>query len=318
MRGSTSSIFSNRAAHPACTRGSEEFSAFIMSHPKLEATFRTPAEGLRAGTTLNNGVRMPWLGLGVFQIDSDAETAACVRFAIEQGYRSIDTAAIYGNERGVGQAIRDCGVPREQLFITTKLWNAEMRADRAEAAFDESLRRLGLDYVDLYLLHWPIQGKIVASWKVLEKLQRAGRIKAIGVSNHLIRHLEELLAATGIVPAVNQIEFHPYLQSRPLVEFCRGKGIQIEAWGPLMQGGAALQDAALVRIAKAHGKTPAQAILRWQVQGGIVTIPKSVKQPRIIENANVFDFALTAAEMKAIDALDRGQRVGPDPGNFNF
>ncbi len=276
------------------------------------------AEGLRAAATLNNGVRMPWLGLGVFQITSDAEAERVTRTAIDAGYRSVDTAALYGNERGVGRAVRAGGVPREELFVTTKVWNDAMRRDRVEAAFDESLRRLGLEYIDLFLLHWPIAGKITASWRVLEKLHRAGRIKAIGVSNYMIPHLDELLAAAEIVPAVNQIEYHPFLQSKPLAEYCRRKGIQLEAWSPLMQAGAILRDRTLAGIAAQHGKTVAQVVLRWDVQGGVVTIPKSVHPHRIAENAGIFDFALTDAEMQAIGALDRNLRSGADPFNFNF
>ncbi len=288
-----------------------------MNAPAFTATLPT-AEGLRAAATLNNGVRLPWLGLGVFQIPGDAEAEAAVRTAIDLGYRSIDTAALYGNERGVGRAVRECGVPREQLFVTTKVWNDDMRRDRVEAAFEESRRRLGLDYVDLYLLHWPVAGTIARSWQALERLHRAGRIRAIGVSNFLVAHLEELRAVAAVVPAVNQIEFHPYLQSRPLVDYCRAQGIQVEAWSPLMQGGALLRDGTLAEIARRHGKTVAQVILRWDIQGGVVTIPKSVHARRIAENAAVFDFALTGAEMQAIAALDRGHRHGADPANFSF
>ncbi|HTT56510.1 MAG TPA: aldo/keto reductase [Opitutaceae bacterium] len=276
------------------------------------------AEGLRAAVTLNNGVRMPWFGLGVFQIAGDSATETVVRMAIAQGYRSIDTAALYANERGVGRAIRGAGVPRAELFVTTKVWNDDMRRDRVEAAFEQSLRRLGLDYIDLFLLHWPIAGKITTSWQALEKLHRAGKIKAIGVSNFMPKHLDELLAAAEVVPAVNQIEFHPYLQSKALADQCRAKGIQLEAWSPLMQGGALLRDPALAAIAAAHGKTVAQIVLRWDVQGGVVTIPKSVQPRRLAENAGIFDFSLTDAEMAAIAALDRNQRSGADPYHFNF
>jgi methylglyoxal/glyoxal reductase len=271
-----------------------------------------------ATTTLNNGVSMPWLGLGVWQIRSDAETERVVRTAIEQGYRSIDTAKIYGNERGVGRAIRSCGVPRERLFITTKVWNDEVRSGRVAEAFDESLEQLGLDYIDLYLVHWPIAGKIVPAWKAMEKLARSGRVKAIGVSNHMVPHLTELLDVAAIPPAINQIEFHPYLQSRELVTFCRGNNIQVEAWSPLMRGGPLLHDPVLVEIAKRHGKSVAQIVLRWDLQSGVVTIPKSVKSHRIAENAGLFDFALSADEMTAINALDRSDRAGPDPFNFSF
>jgi methylglyoxal/glyoxal reductase len=289
-----------------------------MNSTGLMATFASPAEGLIATATLNNGLKMPWLGLGVWQVSSDRETETVVRTAIECGYRSIDTATIYGNERGVGRAIRDCGVPREQLFVTTKVWNDDVRASRIEAAFDESLRLLGLDYVDLYLVHWPIAGKIVPAWRAVEKLSQSNRVRAIGVSNHMRPHLDELLAAAEIVPAVNQIEHHPYLQSRPLVDFCRSRGIQVEAWSPLMQAGPILKDPTLTSIAKRHGKTVAQVILRWDVQSGVVTIPKSARPERIAENADIFDFALTGDEMKAIAALDRNRRSGADPFNFSF
>lgn len=285
---------------------------------RLEGVFGSRGEALQASVALNNGVRMPWFGLGVFQIRSDAETERVVRTAIELGYRSIDTASLYGNERGVGRAVRACGVPREELFVTTKVWNDDMRRNRVEAAFDESLRRLGLEYVDLFLLHWPIKDRIIPSWKVLEKLHRDGRIKAIGVSNYMVPHLEELLPAAEIVPAVNQIEFHPYLQTKPLAAFCRGKGIQLEAWSPLMQAGALLRDPTLAAIAEKHGKTVAQVVLRWDVQGGVVTIPKSTHADRIAENAGFFDFELSPEEMAAIAALDREQRHGADPMNFSF
>jgi diketogulonate reductase-like aldo/keto reductase len=275
-------------------------------------------ENIASALTLHHGVQMPRLGLGVWQSGGDTETERAVRTAIECGYRSIDTAKIYGNERGVGRAIRGGGVPREQLFVTTKVWNDAVRADRVAAAFDDSLRLLGLDYVDLYLVHWPIKGKIVSAWRALEQIAKSGRARAIGVSNHLRPHLDELLAAAEIVPAVNQIEFHPYLQSRPLVEFCRAKGIQVEAWSPLGQGGPLLRDAKLVEIARRHGKTVAQVILRWDLQKHVVTIPKSVHAERIAENARVFDFALSDAEIAAIDSLERGHRYGPDPANFGF
>ncbi|MEO7414513.1 MAG: aldo/keto reductase [Opitutaceae bacterium] len=282
------------------------------------ATFSSVPEGLKQSVALNSGVHMPWLGLGVWQVSSDSQTGEVVRAAIDLGYRSVDTARIYGNERGVGQAIRACGVPRAELFVTTKLWNDDIRAGRVEAAFDQSLRLLGLDYVDLYLVHWPIAGKIAPTWKAMEKLQRAGRVKSIGVSNHMRPHLDELLATAEVVPAVNQIEFHPYLQSKPLVEHCRAKGIRVEAWSPLAKGGELLQDRVLGDLAKRHGKTVAQIVLRWEVQHGVVTIPKSVQPHRLAENAGIFDFQLSDVEMSAVAALDRNQRVGADPFNFGF
>lgn len=283
-----------------------------------DLVFPNTADGLQAAVTLNNGLRLPWLGLGVFQIKSDTKTESVVRTAIEQGYRAIDTAALYGNERGVGAAVRHCGLPREQLFVTTKVWNDAMRANRVEEAFEESMRRLGLDYLDLYLLHWPIKGHMLSSWRVLEKLHRAGRIRAIGVSNYMVPHLEELLAQAEVVPAVNQIEYHPYLQSPALVKFCREKGIQLQAWSPLMQAGALLQDRTVREIARRHRKSAAQVILRWDLQTGVATIPKSADATRIAENAEIFDFALSAAELEAMARLDRGQRCGADPFNFRF
>ena len=261
---------------------------------------------------------MPWLGLGVWQIRDNAETERVVRNAIEQGYRSIDTAKIYGNERGVGRAIRQSSVPRDQLFVTTKVWNDDVRGDRVAEAFEESLQLLGLEYLDLFLVHWPIAGRIVSAWGAMEKLARSGRVRAIGVSNHMRPHLDELLVAAEISPAVNQIEFHPYLQSRPLLEFCRENKIQVEAWSPLMRAGPSLQDPVLLEIAGRHRKSVAQIVLRWDIQHAVVTIPKSVKPARIAENSAVFDFVLSAAEMSAIDALERDQRAGPDPFNFSF
>ena len=284
----------------------------------LTTKFASSAEGLKQSVSLNAGGQMPWLGLGVWRVSGDTSTREVVGAAIDLGYRSIDTAKIYGNERGVGQAIRGSGVPREQFFVTTKVWNDDVRADRVEAAFEESLKLLGLDYLDLYLVHWPIAGKIVPAWRAMEKLHQSGRVKAIGVSNHMLPHLDELLAAAKIVPAVNQIEFHPYLQSRPLVQHCQGKGIRVEAWSPLAQGGTLLGDRTLMDLAKRHGKTVAQIVLRWDVQSGVVTIPKSVKPHRIAENAGIFDFELSEAEMAAINALERNERVGPDPFHFGF
>ncbi|MCR6656891.1 MAG: aldo/keto reductase [Opitutus sp.] len=281
-------------------------------------TFSSPAEGLAATTTLNNGVKMPWMGAGVWQINSDDETSRVVQAAIAAGYRRIDTASLYGNERGVGEGIRQSGVARDQIFVTTKVWNDDMRTGRIEEALEKSLQKLGFDYVDLYLLHWPVSGKIIPAWQALERLYREGRVRAIGVSNFMIPHLEDLLSSTRVVPAVNQIEFHPYLQSRALLNYCRGKNIQLEAWSPLMQGGPLLQNPVLEDIARAHGKTPAQIILRWDLQMGVATIPKSARAERLAANANVFDFTLSEAEMRAIAGLDRGQRAGPDPFNFNF
>ena len=269
-------------------------------------------------TLLRSGGRLPWLGFGVWRISGDTATEEAVRAALDVGYRSIDTATIYRNERGVGRAIRAAGIRREDLFITTKLWNDDIRAGRVAEAFEASLERLELDYVDLYLVHWPIAGKVVPTWKAMEQLLPTGRVKAIGVSNHLRPHLDELLAAADVVPEVNQIEYHPYLQSRGLVDFCRNKGIQPEAWSPLMAGGAAMRDETLAGIARRHGKTIAQVILRWDVQTGVVTIPKTTHVERMKENAAIFDFELSADEMAAIAALERNERVGPDPMHVSF
>jgi diketogulonate reductase-like aldo/keto reductase len=288
-----------------------------MTEPEplsTDSSFR----GLESRVVLNDGSRMPWLGLGAYQMGSDKETTERVARAIDLGYRCVDTAALYGNERGVGQAISRSGVPREQLFVTTKVWNDDVRRNRVQAAFDESLRRLGLDYVDLYLVHWPISGKVVEAWQALERIKASGRAKAIGVSNHMVPHLKELLAVAEIVPAVNQVEFHPYLQSRDLFKFCTAKQIQLQAWGPLMQGGDILKDRSLSAIARVHGKTVAQIILRWDLQSGVSTIPKSASPARLAENSAIFDFVLSDVEMSAINALDRNQRSGADPFDFGF
>jgi methylglyoxal/glyoxal reductase len=289
-----------------------------MENPHLEGLYSSFVTGLKSVTTLNNGAKMPWLGLGVFKMNSDDETTRAVRVAIDLGYRHIDTAMIYRNERGVGRAIRECGVPREELFITTKAWNDDIRANRIDAACDESLGLLGLDYLDLYLLHWPINGHHAEAWRAMETIHRSGRARSIGLSNYMIPHLEEIKATAEIQPAVNQIEFHPYLQSPALCDYCRNHGIQLTAWSPLMHGGELLQDPVLQGIAARHGKTVAQVILRWNLQFGVTTIPKSTQPSRILENASVFDFALDAADMQAMAALDAGRRNGPDPLNFNF
>ncbi|WP_221028855.1 aldo/keto reductase [Actomonas aquatica] len=289
-----------------------------MTKHAFSGTRESTAAGLQEGVTLNTGASMPWLGLGVFKMGSDAETADAVRQAVKLGYRSIDTAALYGNERGVGEGVRSCGVARDALFVTTKLWNSDMREDRQREAFERSMELLGLDYVDLYLLHWPIDGKKAASWKVLEEIAASGRAKAIGVSNYMVPHLERLREVSGVVPAVNQIEYHPYLQSPELLAYCREKGIQVQAWSPLMHGGALLTDPVLAEIAARRGKTIAQVVLRWDLQTGVVTIPKTAKAARLQENADIFDFELDATEMAAIAAMNRDERSGADPMNFSF
>lgn len=267
--------------------------------------------------TLNNGVTMPRLGFGVFQVP-DAETTAAVGTALAAGYRSIDTAAVYGNERGVGRAIAESGLDRDELFITTKLWNDDQGHDATLAAFDVSLEKLGLDHVDLYLIHWPTPARdlYTETWGALEELLADGRTRAIGVSNFRPAHLERLLSGASVVPAVNQIELHPGLQQRPSRDFHARHGIVTEAWSPLAQG-AVLDDEPVAAIAAKHGKSPAQVVLRWHLQTGNVVIPKSVTGARIRENLDVFDFELDPREIDAITPLDRGLRTGPDPDAVN-
>lgn len=266
-------------------------------------------------TTLNNDVKMPMLGLGVYKVEDGVVTVDTVKAALDAGYRLIDTAAIYQNEESVGQALREAGIPREDVFVTTKLWNEFHGFDEALQAFQDSLDRLGLEYVDLFLIHWPMPrfGKFVETYKALEQLYEEGRVRAIGVSNFEIEHLEQIIQSCSIVPAVNQVEIHPYLSQKELIAFCKRYDIQIQAWSPLMKGREALEDETIVKIANAHGKSPAQVILRWHLQNGVAVIPKSVTPSRIKENIQVFDFTLTKEEMAAIDALNRDERTGSDP-----
>ena len=263
--------------------------------------------------TLNNGVRMPQLGFGVFQVGND-EARAAVATALECGYRSIDTAALYGNEHGVGVAVRASGIPREELFVTTKLWNADHGAGRVLPAFERSLDKLGLDYVDLYLIHWPVpsRDRFVETWEAFQGLYAEGRLRAIGVSNFTPPQLTRLLAETEVTPAVNQVELHPAFQQPALRAFHREHGIATEAWSPLGQG-AALTHPVITRLAEQHEKTPAQVVLRWHLDLGNVVIPKSVTPARIRENLSVFDFALVAEDARQIAGLESGQRIGPDP-----
>ncbi|WP_251554116.1 aldo/keto reductase [Neobacillus muris] len=263
-------------------------------------------------TKLHNGVEMPWFGLGVFKVKEGSEVVESVKAAIKNGYRSIDTAAIYQNEEGVGQGIRESGVPREELFVTSKVWNSDQGYESALKAFDTSLQKLGLDYLDLYLIHWPGKTKFKETWKALEKLYKDGRVRAIGVSNFKIHHLDELLKDAEIQPMVNQVEYHPHLTQKDLLAYCQNHGIQLEAWSPLKQG-QLLDDSTIKEIAAKYGKTPAQVILRWDLQTKVVTIPKSIKEHRIIENANIFDFELSEDDMNKIDALNKNERVGSDP-----
>ncbi|GAA4104015.1 aldo/keto reductase [Actinomadura miaoliensis] len=267
--------------------------------------------------TFNNGVTMPQLGYGVWQVP-DAEAERVVKVALETGYRSVDTAAAYENEEGTGRALRESGVPREELFVTTKLWNSDQGYDSTLRAFDASMERLGLEYLDLYLIHWPMPSRdlYVDTWRAFEKLYADGRVRAIGVSNFTVETLTRLFDETEVVPVLNQIELHPYLQQEELRAFHAEHGILTEAWSPLGQGQGLLEDAELARLAGRHGKTPAQLVLRWHLELGNVVIPKSATPSRIAENFDVFDFELTDEDKAAIAALDKGTRFGPDPATF--
>ncbi|MCA9931624.1 MAG: aldo/keto reductase [Anaerolineales bacterium] len=266
---------------------------------------------------LHNDVPMPLFGLGVFKSKEGSEVETAVQWALEAGYRSIDTAALYGNETGVGRAIRACSIPRSDIFVTSKVWNSDQGYDQTLRAFDTSIEKLGFEYLDLYLVHWPVKGEYKETWRALEAIYRSGRVKAIGVSNFLINHLDDLLQSADVVPMVNQFEFHPYLQTPALVSYCKAHQIVVEAWSPIMKG-RVMQVPELVQLGEKYGKTAVQVTLRWMLQRGIVTIPKSVKQARIQSNADIYDFELTEAEIALINGLDRGERIGPDPANFNF
>ncbi|MEU2676042.1 aldo/keto reductase [Streptomyces sp. NPDC007107] len=268
--------------------------------------------------TLNNGLEMPQLGFGVWQVPDDEATAA-VTTALEAGYRSIDTAAIYGNETGTGKALATTDVPREELFVTTKLWNSEQGFDSTLRAFDTSLDKLGLEYVDLYLIHWPVPAKdaYVDTYKAFERILADGRAKSIGVSNFLPEHLERLLGETSVVPAVNQIELHPQLQQAEARAFHAEHGIVTEAWSPLGSGKGLLEVPTVLAVARKHGRSPAQVVLRWHLQTGHVVIPKSVTPSRIAENIDVFGFELDADDLAAFAALDEGKRIGSNPAEVN-
>ena len=278
-------------------------------------------KNLQSKTVLNNGVEMPWFGLGVFKVEDGPELVEAVKSAIKAGYRSIDTAAIYGNEKAVGEGIRagikEAGISREDLFITSKVWNSDQGYERTLAAYEESLKKLELDYLDLYLVHWPVEGKYKDTWRALETLYKEKRVRAIGVSNFQIHHLQDVMKDAEIKPMINQVEYHPRLTQKELQAFCKEQGIQMEAWSPLMQG-QLLDNETLQEIAEKHGKTTAQVILRWDLQNGVITIPKSTKEHRIIANADIFNFELTKEDMEKIDALNQNHRVGPDPDNFDF
>jgi 2,5-diketo-D-gluconate reductase A len=268
--------------------------------------------------TLNNGVTIPQLGFGVFQIDP-ADTRQAVLTALQAGYRHIDTAQMYGNEQQVGEAVRESGVDRDDVFVTSKLSNRFHARDDALGAFDQTMKDLGFDYLDLFLVHWPMPdvGDYVQTWQAMEEIYKSGRVKAIGVSNFQRSHLRRLFDETGTVPAVNQVEVHPYLTQDDLRAFNAQNGIETEAWSPIAQG-KVLDDAVLTRIAEKHGKSSAQVTLRWHIQRGDIVFPKSVTPSRVTENFEVFDFELADDEMKEITGLNRDERTGADPDTFNW
>ena len=267
---------------------------------------------------LNNDVMIPQIGFGVFQVEDGPQTVDAVRTALEDGYRHIDTASVYGNEASVGKAIAESDVDRADLFVTTKLWNDDIRKRRTKDVFQESLDRLGLDYVDLYLIHWPAEGWQEA-WAAMQELYAQGRMRAIGVSNFERNHLTELLEQTDVLPAVDQVESSPTFPNQDLIDFCHGKDIAVEAWSPLGgTGGNLLTDQRLLDIGEKYGKSSAQVVLRWDLQRGVIPLPKSVHSTRIMQNIHVFDFELDESEMQLISSLDTGKRNGADPNNFDF
>ncbi len=272
---------------------------------------------LQGTFTLNNGVKMPYFGLGVYLSEDGQEVINAVKWALDEGYRHIDTASIYKNEEGVGQGIAESTVDRENVFVVSKVWNSDQGYEHTLKAFNDSLNRLGLDYLDLYLIHWPVAGKYKETWRALEHLYHQKKVRAIGVSNFMQHHLEDLLKDAEVVPMVNQMEFHPFLVQQDLIDFCNEKGIQYEAWSPMMQGRVFKMEE-FKQLADKYGKSIAQIVLRWNLQKGVITIPKSSKKERIIANAAIFDFELATEDIALLDAMHKGKRFGPDPNNFDF
>ncbi|WP_028777269.1 aldo/keto reductase [Shimazuella kribbensis] len=268
-------------------------------------------------TTLANGVKMPWFGLGVYKIQEGDNMLSLLHHAMELGYRSFDTASLYQNEAGLGKAIQTSIIPREELFITSKVWNTDQGYEETLAAFDASMERLGLEYLDLYLIHWPVPHQYKNTWRALEKLYSEQRVRAIGVSNFHIHHLQDVMRDSNLKPMVNQVEYHPKLTQVELRSFCKQENIQLEAWSPLMRG-RLQNNPTLNQIAQNHNKTIAQVILRWDLQNEVITIPKTSHELRLKENADIYDFVLTDKEMEIIQALNENQRTGKDPDNFQF
>ena len=272
---------------------------------------------LQSTKKLANGVEMPIFGLGVYKMTDPQETVGAITKALQVGYRAIDTAALYYNEEQVGEAIRHSGVPREEIFVTTKVWNTDQGYDNTLRAFEVSLKKLGMDYIDLYLTHWPVEGKYPETYRAIERLYEEKLIRVPGVSNHHEQHLTEVLKVAQTPPMVNQVEAHPYLSQEPLRVFCKEHGIAVTAWSPLGRGGV-LHDEVIVQVGEKHGKSPAQIVLRWHIQNDILVIPKSVTPSRIEENADIFDFELTPGDMKVLNGLNRNKRFGQNPENFHF
>lgn len=272
---------------------------------------------IKGNFELRNGVQMPYLGLGTYLSNNDQEVVDAVKSALQLGYRHIDTATAYKNEEGVGKGIRESGVDRSEIFLVTKVWNDDQGYEETLKAFDASLERLGVDYLDLYLIHWPVKGKYKDTWRALEHLYAQKKIKAIGVSNFLKHHLEDVMSDCKVVPMVNQMEFHPHLVQQELIDFCVDNGIQYESWSPFMQGKVFKLDICS-DLAEKYNKSVAQIILRYNLQKGVVAIPKSVHAKRIASNADIFDFELSNEDIAFLDGMETGERTGPDPDNFNF
>lgn len=267
--------------------------------------------------TLNNGVEIPAFGLGVYKVEEGKEVEETVSYAIDLGYRLVDTAAFYDNEEGVGRAIRNSTIPREELFVTTKIWNSDQGYEETLQAFERSFQKLNIDYIDLLLVHWPVKGKYVDTWRALEKLYKEKKVRAIGVSNFTIEYLQDLMAHSTIKPMLNQVELHPKLSQKELITFCKEHDIHVQAWSPIARG-AVLEEPLLVKLAEKYHKTTAQIILRWHLQNNVLIIPKSTNKERLESNASLYDFKLSKEDMHKIDSLNENKRFGADPTNFNF